>query len=180
MTIFCIVIAILCILYTQMYNQLVREAKQADNAFSTVDVLLKKRYVLIPNLVNTVKGYAVHEEEIFEKLSALRVETLSKKSCNEMVKLDNSISSEINDVFALAEAYPELKASENFLALQKSLEKVEDELLAARRTYNAAATEYNISLDSFPTNLIGKISKLKKRELFVIEDRAKDNVKIDF
>lgn len=174
------IIVIILIIFILMYNQLVREEKQVDNAFSTVDVLLKKRYDLIPNLVNTVKGYAVHEKEIFEKVSLLRDEALSKKSCDEIVKLDNNISRGVKDIFAVAEAYPELMASENFLALQKSLEKMEDELLAGRRTYNATVTEYNISLDSFPTNIIGKIFKLKKRELFVIEDRAKDNVKIDF
>ena len=152
-----VIIAIVLIIFILMYNQLVREGKQADNSFSTVNVLLKKRYDLIPNLVNTVKGYAMHEKEVFEKVTLLRDEAISQKSHDEIVKLDNGISSGIKDIFAVAEAYPELMASENFLALQKSLEKMEDELLAARRTYNAAVTEYNISLDSFPTNLVGKI-----------------------
>ncbi len=174
-----VIIVIVLIIFILMYNQLVREGKQADNSFSTVNVLLKKRYDLIPNLVNTVKGYAMHEKEVFEKVTLLRDEAISQKSHDEIVKLDNGISSGIKDIFAVAEAYPELMASENFLALQKSLEKMEDELLAARRTYNAAVTEYNISLDSFPTNLVGKIFKLKKKELFVIDDKAKDNVKVD-
>lgn len=174
------IVIIIFIIVTLMYNQLVREGKQADNSFSTVEVLLKKRYDLIPNLVSTVKGYAVHEQEIFERITTLRNEVISQKSHNEIVKLDNGITSNLKDIFAVAEGYPELMASENFLSLQKSLEKMEDELLAARRTYNAAVTEYNISLDSFPTNLVAKICKMKKKELFIIDESVKANVKVDF
>lgn len=175
-----IIIVILVVLFVLMYNQLIRESKQVDNAFSTVDVFLKKRYDLIPNLVNVVKGYAVHEKEVFEKIATFRNEAISQNSPNEIVKLDNAITSSLKDVFALAEDYPELMASENFLSLQKSLEKMEDELLAARRTYNATVTEYNISIDTFPTNLVAKIFKLQKKELFVIEENLKANIKVDF
>lgn len=175
-----LVIVILVVLFILMRNQLIRESKQADNAFSTVDVFLKKRYDLIPNLVNTVKGYAVHEKEVFERIATFRNEAVLQKSPNELVKLDNAITSSLKDVFAVAEDYPELMASENFLSLQKSLEKMEDELLAARRTYNATVTEYNISLDTFPTNLVAKIFKLQKKELFIIDEKEKENIKVDF
>lgn len=174
------IVILLAVLFVLMYNQLIRESKQVDNAFSTVDVFLKKRYDLIPNLVNTVKGYAVHEKEVFERIAIFRNEAMLQKSQNELVKLDNAITSSLMDVFALAEDYPDLIASENFLSLQKSLEKMEDELLAARRTYNAAVTEYNISLDTFPTNLVAKIFKLQKKELFIIDENVKENIKVDF
>lgn len=175
-----LVIVILVVLFILMRNQLIRESKQADNAFSTVDAFLKKRYDLIPNLVNTVKGYAVHEKEVFERIATFRNEAVLQKSPNELVKLDNAITSSLKDVFTVAEDYPELMASENFLSLQKSLEKMEDELLAARRTYNATVTEYNISLDTFPTNLVAKIFKLQKKELFIIDENEKENIKVDF
>ena len=156
------------------------EKNQVNNAFSTVDVILKKRYDLIPNLVETVKGYGEHEKEIFEKVTSLRSTAMNSKEKDEIVKLDNDISQGINKLLLLAERYPALKASDNYLKLQESLENVENELSAARRTYNAAVTEYNISLESFPTIIIAKILNMKKNELFVIDDTVRNNLKVDF
>ena len=174
-----IVLIIFIIIVTILYNQLIREKNQVVNAFSTVNVILKKRYELIPNLVDTVKAYAKYEQNVFESITTLRTKAISSKDSNEIITLDKDISDNIDKILLLAEDYPNLKASDNFLKLQKTLENIEDELSAARRTYNAAVTEYNISLESFPTNIIAKIFKMKKNELFTIEDKSKNNIKIN-
>lgn len=174
-----LVIIILLALFIVLFNQLVREKNQIQNAFSSVDVILKKRYDLIPNLVEVVKGYAKHEKEVLETLTTLRTKAISAHDNDEVVMLDRGISDGIHDLLALAENYPDLKSSSNFLNLQESLQKVEDELSAARRTYNAAVTEYNISLQSFPTNLVAKIVNMKPKELFTIESVVRDNIKIE-
>ena len=162
-----VIIAIVLIIFILMYNQLVREGKQADNSFSTVNVLLKKRYDLIPNLVNTVKGYAMHEKEVFEKVTLLRDEAISQKSHDEIVKLDNGISSGIKDIFAVAEAYPELMASENFLALQKSLEKMEDEL--DKHMLNNIAVSLDLSIEDGKDGYERIMSELKIRSKYESE-----------
>lgn len=172
-------IILLIIIVVLLYNQLIREKHQIDNTFSTVDVILKKRYDLIPNLVETVKGYANYEKSVYENITSLRNMAMHSYDKNEIVKLDRGISDGINELLLLAEDYPALKASENFLKLQKTLEKIENELSAARRTYNAAVTEYNISIESFPTNIIANICQMKKSELFTIEETIRNNIKID-
>ena len=174
-----IVVIILLIVFVILYNQLIREKHQIDNTFSTVDVILKKRYDLIPNLVETVKAYADYEKEIYESITNLRNKAIQSGDKDEVVKLDRGISDGIKEILVLAENYPELKASQNFLKLQKSLEKIENELSAARRTYNAAVTEYNISIESFPTNIVAGIFNMKKRELFTIEETIRKSIKID-
>lgn len=180
MSIVIIVLVLIILFIVLMYNQLIREKNGVNNAFSTVDVTLKKRYDLIPNLVDTVKAYAKHEKEIYENISELRSKALNSNKNDEVVRLDKDISNGINELLLLAENYPDLKASENFLKLQNTLEKLENELSAARRTYNAAVTEYNISLESFPTNLFAKLFNMKKAEIFVIEPQARENQKLDF
>ena len=173
------VIVVLIIIFILLYNQLIREKNQINNAFSTVDVILKKRYDLIPNLVETVKGYAEYEQNVFENIAMLRNRAINSIDRDEIVKLDRGISNGIGELLLIAENYPNLKASENFLKLQTSLEKIENELSAARRTYNAAVTEYNISLESFPTNIIASLFKMEKSELFTVEESIKNNIKID-
>ena len=138
-----IILGIIIALFVILYNQLIREKHQMNSAFSTVDVILRKRYDLIPNLVETVKAYAKHEQSVYENITMLRNRALNSSNKDEIVKLDKSISDNINDILLLTENYPELRAGENFLTLQKSLEKIENELAAARRTYNAAVTEYS-------------------------------------
>ena len=179
MIIVAIIALVIILIFILLYNQLIRERNQVNNAFSTVDVILKKRYDLIPNLVETVRGYGEHEKEVFEKVTSLRATAMNSKEKNEVVKLDNEISQGISKLLLLAERYPDLKASNNYLKLQESLEQIENELSAARRTYNAADTEYNISIESFPTNIVSKIFGMKKNELFVIDDSIRKNLKVD-
>lgn len=174
-----VAIIILVLIFIILYNQLIREKHQIDNAFSTVDVILRKRYDLIPNLVETVKAYSKHEQAVYSSITALRVQALQTQDKDEIVKLDKDISDGINDILLLAENYPELKASENYLELQKSLEKMENELSAARRTYNAAVTEYNISTETFPTNIIAKLFRFRKRNLFSVEEKIRNSLNVD-
>lgn len=175
------VIAIIIILaiLVLLYNRLIREKHQVDNTFSTVDVILKKRYDLIPNLVETVKGYANYEKTVYENITMLRNKAIKSHNRDEIVELDKGISENLNELLILAENYPDLKVTENFLKLQKSLEKIENELSAARRTYNAAVTEYNISLEAFPTNLVAVLFRMKKYELFTVDNSVRHNIKID-
>lgn len=174
-----VLILFLIIIIVVLYNQLIREMHQIDNAFSSVDVILKKRYDLIPNLVETVKGYANYEKSIYENITILRNKAIKSYDRDEIVELDKCISENLNELLILAENYPDLKATENFLKLQKSLEKIENELSAARRTYNAAVTEYNISLEAFPTNLVAVLFRMKKYELFSVDNSVRQNIKID-
>ena len=175
-----IVLILLIVLFIVFFNQLVREKNQINNAFSSVDVILKKRYDLIPNLIETVKGYAAHEKELIENVTNLRTKAMNSKDNDEVVMLDRGISDGLSNIMLLAENYPDLKSSANFLNLQQSLQKIEDELSAARRTYNAAVNEYNISLESFPTNIVAKMMNLKKKELFTVEEAIRGNVKVNF
>lgn len=174
-----IILIIFLLMFGLLYNQLIREKNQINNAFSTVSVLLKKRYDLIPNLVETVKAYSSHEQSLYENITILRSKAMQTRDKDEAIILDNNISNEINKLLAVSESYPTLKATENYLKLQKVLKELEDELSAARRTYNAAVTEYNISLESFPTNIIAKLFNMKKHELFLIEQMERSNVQID-
>mgnify|MGYP003294415907 CR=1 FL=1 len=174
-----IAIIVFVLIFIILYNQLIREKHQVDNAFSTVDVTLKKRYDLIPNLVESVRAYSKHEQAVYSEITSLRIQAMQSQDKDEVVKLDKEISDGINDIMLLAENYPELKASQNYLELQKALEKLENELSAARRTYNAAVTEYNISLEAFPTNIVANIFRFEKRELFVVENNTRNNTKIN-
>lgn len=172
-----VVIAIL--LVVGLYNNLIRLKNFVDNAFSSTDVILKKRYELIPNLVETVKGYMNYEESVLTKLTELRVQALQPSTpINEKIRIDKDISSDMNKIFALSEGYPELKASDNFLKLQNAIIDIEDEVAAARRTFNAAATEYNINIKVFPNNIFASLFGFKEISLFETNDTANVNIKL--
>lgn len=179
MIIIFLVLIILIFLFVFLYNQIIREENVAKNAFSTVDVYLKKRYDVVPNLVSVVKGCAIHEKEVYEIVTNTRTKALEAKSTNEAVKAENEFDNALKSLFALTENYPNLKANESFLELQKSLLGLEDELAAARRTYNSAVTEYNITLDSFPTNLVGKMLNKKHKELFSASNDVRNSSNIN-
>lgn len=172
------IVVVLVILVTLFYNQIVREENMVKNAFSTVDVILKKRYDVVPNLVEVVKGYASHEKELLEKVTECRMEGINAQNNNKAVEADNAFSKTLKSVLAIAENYPDLKASENFLNLQKVLLSLEDELSAARRTYNAAAVEYNTTIESFPTNIFAKVMGKKQKALFTISNDAKISINV--
>ena len=178
-----IAVAVLVIIISCVatYNSLVKSKNNVEKAFADIDVVLKKRYDLIPNLVNTVKGYAKHEQETFTKVINLRAEAIKSHNVNEKVKLNNEITSSLGSLVAIAENYPNLKADSNFLSLQQSLSNIEDQLSSMRFSYNATVTTYNNKTETFPNSIIAKMFKFKQAELFVISNKVeRENVKVEF
>ena len=174
-----ILILVLIILVVSMYNGLIKRQNEVDNAFGGMDVQLKKRYDLIPNLVATVKQYATHEKELLTKVTELRAKvTNGNLSADEKVKLDNEISSGMKSIMVAVENYPEVKASDNFIHLQRTLNEVESQISASRRTYNAVITDYNNGIQTFPRNIIAGMMNLKNKEVFVIPDTERINVDV--
>lgn len=174
-----IVLLILWLIVT--YNSLVRGKHQVDESWSDIDVQLKRRYDLIPNLVETVKGYAKHESEIFQKVTEARSAAMSAKSLPEKAKAENMLSQTLKTLFAVSENYPDLKATQNFLQLQDELTDTENKVQAARRFYNSNVMHYNIKLQSFPTNLIAGVFGFGSREYFeTAEEAAREPVKVKF
>ncbi len=162
------------------YNAFIRLKNQCDNAWSDVDVQLKRRYDLIPNLVSTVKGYASHEREVFENVTKARAEATTAKTPAEQSKAENMLTGALRQLFAVAENYPELKANTNFLDLQKNLSEIEDDIQNARRYYNAVVRDNNIKVESFPSNVIANIFNFKKREFFELEEGERAVPKVEF
>ncbi len=162
-----------------MYNSLVRARNEVDNAFGGMDVQLKKRYDLIPNLVATVKQYATHEKELLSKITEMRAKaTEGNLSADEKVALDNQISSGMKSIMVAVENYPDLKANENFLNLQRTLNEVESQISAARRTYNAVVTDFNNAIQVFPKSIIAGLMALKRKQVFVITDTERQNIDV--
>ncbi len=165
------------------YNRLVTLKNRAREAWSDIDVQLKRRYDLIPNLVEVVKGYAAHEKEVFEKVTEARARAISAEKSGrpkEIAEAENFLASTLKSLFAVAEAYPDLKASVNFLELQRELRDTEDKIQAARRFYNGNVRDLNILIESFPSNIIASIFGFKKMEFFEIgagEEREAVRVK---
>lgn len=163
------------------YNRLVTWRNRIDNAWAQIDVQLRRRYDLIPNLVETVKGYAKHERETFEKVTEARAKMASATTVKEQADANNMISSALKSLFAVAEAYPELKANQNFLALQEELTGTEGKIAYARQFYNDNVMQFNTAQQTFPTNLIASMFGFKPRDYFEIEEAAaKEPVKVSF
>jgi len=166
-------IVILIVLWLiSTFNGLVKLKNRAKEAWADIDVQLKRRYDLIPNLVETVKGYAGHERELFEKVTEARSRAMGARTIKERGEAENVLSGTLKTLFAVAENYPELKASVNFLELQRELTDTEDKIQAARRFYNGNVRDLNISIESFPTNLIASVFGFGKMELFEIAEAA--------
>ncbi len=163
-----------------LYNSLVKLRVLVDEAWSGIDVQLKKRYDLIPNIVNTVKGYAKHEEKVFTKVAELRSAAMKAEGPEEKIELENQLTGTLKTLFAVAENYPELKADASFLNLQNQLSSIESDLEKARRYYNGTVREYNMKIMSFPNNLIAGMFGFTKRPFFEAEEEARENVKVDF
>ena len=161
-----------------LYNGLVSKKNQVDNVEASVDTLLKKRSDLIPNLVASVQGYMVHERELLNELTALRSRAPAGGSIAERAQADREISQTLGRVMAVAESYPDLKASQNFLQLQASLNEVEEQISAARRAYNAAVTALNNALEMIPTNFIGRQMGLQRRSVFEATDVERRSVDV--
>lgn len=164
------------------YNGLVRSNVRVDEAWSDIQVQLKRRYDLIPNLVDTVKGYAQHEKDLLENLTKARSEALkSNGGPEEQAKAENSFAGALKSVFAIAENYPDLKANQNFLKLQEDLTDTEDKIQAARRFYNGSARDLNIKIKVFPTNMFAKSLGFSERKFFEVDEAAvAEPVKVDF
>ena len=162
------------------YNGLIRLRNLCDNAWSDVDVQLKRRYDLIPNLVSTVKGYASHEKEVLENVTKARAEATTAKTPGEQSKAENMLTGALRQLFAVAENYPELKANTNFLDLQKNLSEVEDNIQNARRYYNAVVRDNNIKVESFPSNIVATTFGFKKREFFEMAEGERAVPKVEF
>lgn len=179
MFLFLTFIAIISILTFSIYNGLIRRRNEVDNAFGGISVQLKKRYDLIPNIVSSVKEYVKHEQETLNNLTKLRASALDPNiSSSDQVDLDNKISSGIRKVMISVENYPDLKANENFIHLQKSLNEVESQISAARRAFNATVTDYNNGIQVFPNSIIANMMKMTKKEVFTIPNEQKVNVDI--
>lgn len=163
-----------------VYNGLVTLKNRVDEAWSDIDVQLKRRYDLIPNLINTVKGYAAHEKELFEKVTEARAQAMGASTPAEKEKAENTLSGTLKSLFAVAEAYPDLKANQNFLELQRELTDTEDKIQASRRFYNGNVRDFNTKIEVFPNNIIAGMLKFAKREFFEAEAGEKENVKVEF
>src|ERR1700722_14344045 len=166
-----VVIVLLLIIGAAMYNGLVRLNQQSDEAWSDITVQLKRRADLIPNLVNTVKGYASHEKSVFEDVTAARANTLSAQTPGEAAKAEGDFQKTMKSLFAVAEAYPDLKASQNFQELQGELTDTEDKIQASRRFYNGVVRDFNTKRKTFPTNIFASMLGFKQdKEFFEVDD----------
>ncbi len=172
-----IVIVILVFLFVT-YNKLVQLNNRVKEAFSTMDVYLKKRWDLIPNIVDVVKGYAKHEKETIEKVTELRNSVYDKMSDDEKIKTNVELSSGIPKIMALSEAYPDLKASDNFKDLSSQLSKAEEDIANARKYYNGTVRIYNNKVQMFPSNIIAKMFGFKVKSMFQVENAERENVDV--
>ena len=163
-----------------IYNRLVRLAMLADNAWSDVDVQLKRRHDLIPNLVEVVKGYAAHERNTLEAVIHARNAALSAPNPEQRIEAENMLTTALRQIFALAEAYPDLKANQNFLALQQELSAIEQDIANARRYYNAVVRDYNTRLASVPDGIIAALAGFRPRTFFIAEEEAREVPKVKF
>lgn len=164
------IIAVVGLAVMFMYNGLVRLNTRTDEAWSDITVQLKRRYDLIPNLVNTVKGYASHEKTVFEDVTKARSNALGAQGVAETAKAENQFQQTLKSLFAVAEAYPDLKANENFKELQAELVDTEDKIQASRRFYNGSVRDLNIKIKTFPTNIFARRLGFKIREFFEVEE----------
>jgi len=168
-----------------LYNGLIAMKNRVDEAYSDIDVQLKRRYDLIPNLVNTVKGYMTHEADTLEKVTAARVSAMSahdntNMSVEEKAKVENELSGALKSLFAVAESYPDLKASENFAKLQDELSDTENKIQASRRFYNGNVRDFNTKIQVFPSNLVANMLKFVKYDFFAADESEKGNVEVKF
>jgi len=181
-----VIIGLLVILFVLLvwviakYNQLVGLRNRIENAWSQIDVQLRRRYDLIPNLVESVKGYAAHESGVFEEVSKARSSMMSAQGVQEQGQAQNMITGALKSLFAVAEAYPDLKANQNFMMLQEELSGTESKIAYSRQFYNDTVMAYNTLVQTFPSNVIANAFSFKQREYFEMEDIAREPVKVSF
>ena len=175
------IVVVIIIAIIAMYNSLVTMRQRVRNAWSQIDVQLQRRFDLIPNLVETVKGYMAHEADVLTKVTDLRSSWANAKTVDEKAKLDNQLSESLKTIMAVAENYPDLKANQNFSELQTELTNTENKISYSRQFYNDTVTRYNIKLETFPSNVIASVFNFKSENLFEVDNQeARKNVKVDF
>ncbi len=174
------VIVIILLWVVSAYNGLVKLRNMVREAFSTMDVYMKKRYDLIPNLVETVKGYAAHEAGTLEKVIKARNSAASATTIEGKIEGENALAGTLKSLFALAEAYPDLKANTNFMDLQRQLQAVEGDIANSRKYYNAVVRDYNIKIESFPSVIVASMFGFKHETMFEINSVERENVKVQF
>ena len=176
-----VVLIVLGLWIVKIYNGLVKLKVRTNEAWSDIDVQLKRRYDLIPNLINTVKGYAVHERELFENVTKARSNAMNAQNPEEKAGAENMLTGALKSLFAVSENYPDLKANENFLELQRELSDTENKIQASRRFYNGNVRDLNTKIQIFPDSIVANMLKIGKREFFEIEDKKEKEVpKVEF
>ena len=178
-----VVVVVLLLILVLSYNGLVRTRNRVDNAWSQIDVQLKRRYDLIPNLVETVKGYAAHERQTLEAVTNARANAINAQTrgtVQEQAQAENQLTGALKSLFAVAEAYPDLKANQNFLALQEELTSTEDRIAYARQFYNDSVLNYNNAIQTFPRNVLARNFNFAKREFFEGEEAESGPVRVQF
>jgi len=173
------VVAVFVLFFVVIYNGLIGKKNQVENSFAGIDTMLKKRYDLIPNLVATVKQYASHESGTLTEITELRAKAMSGGlSSDEQVQINNQLSKMMGGIMVAVENYPELKANENFLHLQRSLNEIEEQISAARRAFNATVTDFNNAIEMFPSSIVAGVMSYKRRQLFEIPQEERKNVNV--
>lgn len=182
MGIFLLIIVVIVVAGIALYNSLIKSRNRVDEAWSDIEVQLKRRYDLIPNLVETVKGYAKQESSVFENVTKARTAAMGAGNFSEKVQDENVLSGALKSLFAVAESYPELKSNENFMKMQGDLTDTEDKIQASRRFYNGTVRDFNTKLQVFPTNLFANALGFKAREFFDIDEKGPEGqpVKVTF
>jgi LemA protein len=170
------IIVVIVLWVIGVFNGLIKLKNRTDEAWSDIDVQLKRRHDLIPNLIETVKGYAAHEKQAFESVTNARAKAISAQGINEKAKAEDALSGTLKTLFAVAEAYPDLKANTNFLELQRELSDTENKIQAARRFYNGNVRDLNIKIETFPSRIIAGMLGFKKRDFFEVENAAEKEV----
>jgi len=177
-----VIVIVVVVLFAAIfiYNSLISKKNQVKNVFGTIDALLKKRYDLLPNLVATVKAYMQHEKDLLREITEMRAKAVSgRMSDDEQVVLDNKLSKMLGSIMVAVENYPDLKANENFMQLQRTMNELEEQISAARRAYNAAVTNFNNAVEMFPTNLAASAMGYKTKNVFEISPEQRENVDAD-
>ena len=174
-----IIVIIIVVAFIIIFNKLVQNKNKVKEAFSTMDVYLKKRWDLIPNLVEVTKKYASHEKEVFEKLTEIRSKSYDDLSSTEKISSNIELSSNLSRLLAIAENYPELKASTNFIDLSRNLSQVEDEIAKSRKYYNGTVRDFNNIIEMFPTNIVALICGFKSQKMFEAKEEEKESIKVE-
>lgn len=175
-----VIVVVLVLWGIGLYNGLVKLRNRVDEAWSDIDVQLKRRYDLIPNLIETVKGYAKHEKGVLESVTEARTRAMGASDPKDQIEAENMLSGTLKSLFAVSENYPDLKANENFLELQKELSDTENKIQASRRFYNGNVRDFNTKIQIFPNNAIAGTLNFKERDFFEAGEEEKKNVKVKF